>query len=109
MSEDIILNSNYTLVEQLSFRRYFLMNSLKIKFFFRSNDSFHCVQVTIYVRIVFLKVGEIDTLRDRFAADAFIQAKWREPAMDGKLRLVRIHRCWLYRLEKRWQLQQSPE
>jgi hypothetical protein len=48
------------------------------------------MQVTIYVRIVFLKVGEIDTLRDRFAADAFIQAKWREPAMDGKLRLVRI-------------------
>jgi hypothetical protein len=50
---------------------------------------FVVVQVTIYVRIVFLKVGEIDTLRDRFAADAFIQSKWREPAMDGKLRLVR--------------------
>lgn len=45
-------------------------------------------QVTINVRTVFLKVGEIDTLRDRFAADAYVQAKWREPAMDGKQTLV---------------------
>lgn len=46
------------------------------------------LQVTVYVRIMFLKVGEIDTLRDKFSADAFVQAKWREPSMDGKLRMV---------------------
>lgn len=43
----------------------------------------------MYIRIVFLKVGEIDTLRDRFKADVLIQARWREPLLDGKLHLVK--------------------
>ncbi|ESN93036.1 hypothetical protein HELRODRAFT_189657 [Helobdella robusta] len=51
-------------------------------------------KVTIYVKTVFLKVGEIDTLRDRFAADAFVQAKWREPALDGKQNLPTSEIDW---------------
>ncbi len=47
------------------------------------------MQVTLQVRIVFLKVGEIDTLRDRYAADVFVQASWLEPALDGKTHVVR--------------------
>ena len=34
--------------------------------------------------MVFLKIGEIDTLKEQYSADTFIQAKWREPALDGK-------------------------
>jgi hypothetical protein len=30
-----------------------------------------------------LKIGEIDTLKENFAADAFIQARWREPLFDN--------------------------
>jgi len=41
-------------------------------------------QVTVYIRVVFLKIGEIDTLKEHFMADAFIQARWREPALDGQ-------------------------
>ncbi|ELT93511.1 hypothetical protein CAPTEDRAFT_221712 [Capitella teleta] len=41
-------------------------------------------RVTVYVRVVFLKVGEIDTLKEKYSADVFIQAKWREPLLDGK-------------------------
>ena len=33
---------------------------------------------------MFLKIGEIDTLKEQYSADTFIQAKWREPALDGK-------------------------
>ncbi|ESO10686.1 hypothetical protein HELRODRAFT_167179 [Helobdella robusta] len=43
-------------------------------------------KVVVQVRIVILKVGDIDTLRDKFAGDAFIQAKWREPMLDGKFK-----------------------
>ena len=43
------------------------------------------------VRVVFLKVGEIDTVCERFSADAFIQAKWREPTMDGEATVRRKH------------------
>jgi len=42
------------------------------------------LQVTVYIRVVFLKIGEIDTLKENFMADAFIQARWREPALDGQ-------------------------
>ena len=45
-------------------------------------------QVAVQIRIVFLKIGEIDTLREKYTADVFIQAKWREPAFDGHTDLV---------------------
>jgi len=38
--------------------------------------------VTVFVRTVFLKLGEIDTGKECFAADIFVQAKWREPLLD---------------------------
>ncbi len=34
--------------------------------------------------MVFLKIGEIDTLKEFYQADAFLQTKWREPRLDGK-------------------------
>ena len=37
----------------------------------------------MYLRVVFLKLGEIDTLKENFAADAFIQARWKEPRLDN--------------------------
>ena len=36
----------------------------------------------MFVRIVYLKIGEIDTVKENFAADIFLQTKWREPALD---------------------------
>uniref|UniRef100_A0A1I8FN03 ALOG domain-containing protein n=1 Tax=Macrostomum lignano TaxID=282301 RepID=A0A1I8FN03_9PLAT len=35
-------------------------------------------------RVVFLKIGEIDTLKELYHADAFIQAKWKEPLLEGR-------------------------
>lgn len=46
------------------------------------------IQVPVYVRVVFLKIGEIDTLKEKYSADVYIQARWREPALDGKTHLV---------------------
>jgi hypothetical protein len=40
-------------------------------------------KVFVELRVVFLKIGEIDTLKEQYSADTFIQAKWREPALDG--------------------------
>ena len=48
----------------------------------------HLFQVTVSIRVVFVKVGEIDTLKETFSADTFIQAKWREPDLDGKRHAV---------------------
>jgi hypothetical protein len=42
-------------------------------------------QVVIYVCIVFLKIGEIDTVKERFQADAYIETHWDDDTVDPKL------------------------
>ena len=37
----------------------------------------------MYIQVVFIKLGEIDTVKETFSADVFIQARWREPTLDG--------------------------
>ncbi|ELU17488.1 hypothetical protein CAPTEDRAFT_228357 [Capitella teleta] len=64
--------------------------------------SFGCSRsfktVFVELRVVFLKIGEIDTLKEQYSADTFIQAKWREPALDGKtteeLKRIDLDRFW---------------
>ncbi|XP_013387103.1 uncharacterized protein LOC106156405 isoform X2 [Lingula anatina] len=40
--------------------------------------------VTVEVCVIFLKLGEIDTLKEQFSADVLVKAKWREPELDRK-------------------------
>ncbi|KAK3799495.1 hypothetical protein RRG08_052680 [Elysia crispata] len=37
----------------------------------------------VHVRAVFMKIGEVDTVKEKFDADLFLQARWREPALDS--------------------------
>ncbi|VDP22881.1 unnamed protein product [Echinostoma caproni] len=54
--------------------------------------------VEVEVRVVFLKIGEIDTLKELYYADAFIQAKWREPKLDERtteeLTITELEQFW---------------
>lgn len=36
----------------------------------------------VEIRAVFLKIGDIDTLNEKFYAEAFIEAKWIDPSLD---------------------------
>jgi len=38
--------------------------------------------VVVQCRVVFLKIGEIETIKERYNGEAFIQLKWREPELD---------------------------
>ena len=50
----------------------------------KTDAAGRCVpQPKVYVRVVFLKIGEIDTLKEQFKAEVFVQARWREPALDN--------------------------
>jgi hypothetical protein len=53
-------------------------NVLEIK-----KKSIFLFQVSVELRLVFLKIGEIDTLKEQFQAEAFIQARWSEPSLKG--------------------------
>ena len=50
-------------------------------------------QPKVYVRVVFLKIGEIDTLKELFRAEVFVQARWREPALDHCHHVSTDHHC----------------
>ena len=52
-------------------------NKSSLKEIFMSKEK--CVRVEI--RIVFLKIGEIETIKEQFQAEAFIEAKWKEPSI----------------------------
>jgi hypothetical protein len=47
-------------------------------------------QVTVYIYAVFLKIDQIDTVKQTFTGDLFVQARWREPEFDGQSDLVCI-------------------
>jgi hypothetical protein len=40
----------------------------------------------VLVRIVFLKIGTIDTIHDRYFADILLEAKWRDASLNGTKR-----------------------
>jgi hypothetical protein len=45
-------------------------------------------QVTVFMHVVFLKIEQIDTVKETFTGDLFVQARWREPEFDGQTDLV---------------------
>lgn len=56
----------------------------------------------VFIRVVFLKIGEIDTTKECFTADVHVEAKWREPNYDKKTDLdpksLHWDSVWLPRL-----------
>ena len=50
--------------------------------------TFYCClllrdQRKVTVHVTFIKIGEIDTLKELFEADVLIRSKWREPELDN--------------------------
>jgi hypothetical protein len=48
------------------------------------NTEVSTAQTPVTIRVMFMKIGSIDTIHDRYSADIMIQTKWREPSLDGK-------------------------
>ncbi|XP_064647158.1 gamma-aminobutyric acid receptor subunit gamma-3-like isoform X3 [Lineus longissimus] len=65
---------------------------------YSDSDDSSKEKVIVELRVVFLKIGEIDTLKEQYNADVFIQAKWREPKLDGKsteeLKIIELEKYW---------------
>ena len=40
-------------------------------------------QRRVTLHVTFLKIGEINTLKEQFDADVLIRTRWREPELDG--------------------------
>ena len=38
------------------------------------------------IRVVFLKIGEIDTIKEQFNAEVLIEAKWSEPRLKTEVK-----------------------
>jgi hypothetical protein len=50
------------------------------------------LQKRVEICVVFLKVGEIDTIKEQFTADVLVKAKWREPSLDKSAKDVKAAR-----------------
>ncbi|KAJ8313408.1 hypothetical protein KUTeg_009036, partial [Tegillarca granosa] len=46
------------------------------------------LQRSVHIKVVFLKVGEIDTVKEKYQADVYIQARWREPLLDMRQKKI---------------------
>ncbi|XP_046574337.1 LOW QUALITY PROTEIN: cys-loop ligand-gated ion channel-like [Haliotis rubra] len=51
----------------------------RIQFTEMEDDEGTVEQVRVYIRVVFLKIGEVNTLKEKYAADVFLQARWEQP------------------------------
>ncbi|ESN99605.1 hypothetical protein HELRODRAFT_176770 [Helobdella robusta] len=54
-------------------------------------------KITVRVKVNFMKIGVIDTIRDRYHADVMVQTKWREPKFDEyalSLDQANLESCW---------------
>ena len=51
------------------------------------SDAYN-VQDTVSINVAFRKINDINTIQDRFSADVFVQASWREPRLDGQSQQV---------------------
>ncbi len=50
------------------------------------------LQRQVIVHVTFLKVGEINTLKEQFDADVLVRSKWREPQLDSYKPMVSAQR-----------------
>ncbi|ESO05047.1 hypothetical protein HELRODRAFT_191571 [Helobdella robusta] len=51
-------------------------------------------KVFVYMKAVFTKVGEINTTKENFYVEVFLQAKWREPRLDGQTNIIKSSIKW---------------
>jgi hypothetical protein len=71
--------------DQIKFLLQDLNHSLNIKLNGFMSENKKMNQVTVYVYLVFLKIGEIDTVKERFQADAYIESYWNDSTVDYKV------------------------
>jgi len=54
--------------------------------------------VKVYCRVLFLRMGEIQTIKERYNAEVYIQARWREPLLDDltedQIECVDLNELW---------------
>ncbi|CAH8601047.1 unnamed protein product [Schistosoma margrebowiei] len=47
------------------------------------NKTLNTTKARVELVLIFVKVGQVDTVNERYQADIFLQARWREPLLDA--------------------------
>ncbi|ESO02053.1 hypothetical protein HELRODRAFT_161281 [Helobdella robusta] len=47
-------------------------------------------KMKVKIKIAFLKIGVIDTIKNKFNAEVLVTTKWRKPEVDGKKKEVKL-------------------
>ncbi|CAH8469395.1 unnamed protein product [Schistosoma turkestanicum] len=95
LHSSMCLNTRHNIGNRYEHKRKLVSLKHSDEFFSQQN---RIEKVAVEVRVVFLKIGEIDTLKELYYADAFLQAKWREPKLDGhtaeELSITELEQYW---------------
>lgn len=51
-------------------------------------------QARVELMLIFVKIGQVDTVNERYQADIFLQARWREPLLDATWKSERQMKNW---------------
>lgn len=57
--------------------------NLKLNLYINNENIKKTVPVTVQVYLIFLRVGEIDNVKERFQADAYFEASWEDNTVDA--------------------------
>ncbi|CAH8536626.1 unnamed protein product [Schistosoma turkestanicum] len=70
---------------------------------FSVNKALTPSKARVELVLIFVKVGQVDTVNERYQADIFLQARWREPLLDAMWNKSSL------KSKSSWQLQPSIE
>lgn len=56
--------------------------NLKLNLYINNENIKKTVPVAVQIYLIFLRVGEIDNVKERFQADAYFEASWEDDSVD---------------------------
>ncbi|RNA23293.1 expressed conserved [Brachionus plicatilis] len=59
--------------------------NLKLNLYINNENIKKTAPVTVQIYLIFLRVGEIDNVKERFQADAYFEASWEDDSVDANL------------------------
>ena len=78
-------NNSQGAAKQVIIKDLVLKANAKLKSLLNNDPITNPNQVIVQIFLIFLRIGEIDNIKERFQADAYIEASWEDNTVDTTL------------------------
>ncbi|CAF1003742.1 unnamed protein product, partial [Brachionus calyciflorus] len=80
-SDEIMSEEDY-IKKQLALQNLIKTANLKLNLYVNNENIKKPTPITVQIYLIFLRVGEIDNVKERFQADAYFEASWEDDTVD---------------------------